>query len=73
MPYERISHYRDESDASAPPVSTMIDGLEVVDDQAVVLAPLDTVESPDRRRGGRRPPRQARRPATLPRSSHGLG
>lgn len=74
MPYERIARYRDDSDLPASsPVSTMIDGLEVVDDQAVVLAPLETVESPDRRRAMGRSPRRPRRRAPSPWSPHGMG
>ena len=52
----------------------MIDGLEVVDDQAVVLAPLETVESNDRRRGTARAPRPAQYRPRAPRSRlwHGI-
>ena len=54
MAYERITNYRHDADpAASSPGSTMIDGLEVVDDQVVVLAPLDAVGSTDRRGSAR--------------------
>jgi hypothetical protein len=73
MPYERIAHYRHDPDRSDPsPGSTIIDGLEVVDDQVVVLAPLETVGSTDRQ-GTAQAPRSVPYRPRAQRSPRGLG
>jgi hypothetical protein len=74
MPYERIAHYRHDAERLASPSgSTMIDGLEVVDDQPVVLAPLETMEPTDPRRGRARAPRPDWERRSAPRSRYGMG
>lgn len=73
MPYERITHYRHEPDTSSTPSSTMIDGLEVVDDQPVVLAPLETVTSTHPRSRAARAPRPVTYRPHDSWSPHGMG
>lgn len=52
MTYVRATQFPDSYDngAGSGAGPTMIDGLEVEDDQVVVLAPLDTTERQPRRR-----------------------
>jgi hypothetical protein len=56
MDYRPTTRYISQSMAAEDPYSrgpTLVDGLEVVDEQVVVLSPLD-VEAPRRRRPVRR-------------------
>lgn len=70
MDHRPVSRYRSLStvttDAAAPAPLTQIDGMDVVDEQVVVLSPVDVVRA-------QRRPGAARRTTPSRGDGHGLG